>query len=205
MNLSASMKIKMFYVALSLYLLGASQLSFANNNHLLTGTWSSVCAIGDDGKFLIETFVFKNNSAQYSVKSYEDTTCKNLLSTLVTERTFTLGDLIPHSDNIRKLNYIFKSVSMSFSNKSLVTTANSGSGYYGFNNWVINQAKDVSGLRKTSKSDKEHAKGDRFYTIVKIDKNNLYMGDYASGDGASEKTRLSSIYKVPFIRQDNIN
>jgi hypothetical protein len=185
-----------------LSLLSIAQIANADENHLLAGTWSSKCASDDVGSFIIETFKFAGKSASYSVKTYSDSVCKKPISTLETYRNFKLGESTGELANNRKLDYIFKSVTMTFTDQSSVADANKLPGYYGFTNWKLNQPKEVSGLKRMNTSNPEHTKGEKFYTIVKIDKNKLYMGDYSSGAGTSDKTRLSTIYNIPFIKED---
>lgn len=180
--------------------LSVTHIANANENHLLSGTWSSQCASNDTGSFVIETFKFSGQSASYSVNTYRDALCKKHISTLATYRNFKLGGLIDKLADTRKLDYVFNSVTMTYANQSAVAYANKKPGYYGFTNWKLNQSKIVSGLKRIATSNPEHTKGEKFYTIVKIDNNKLYMGDYSSGAGTSDKTRLSAIYKVPFIR-----
>lgn len=176
------------------------QVSLAENNKLLTGTWSSACASDDAGNFNIETFVFSGNSATYSVNTYRDSGCKHAISKLTTYRIFKLGRLVPKLANTRKLDYTFKSVTMTYTSPAAVAVANKN-GDYGSRDWTLNLPKNVSGLKRAKSSSPEHAKGEKFYTLVQIHKNKLYMGDYGSGTGASEKGRLSTIYNVPFIKQ----
>jgi hypothetical protein len=180
--------------------LGISQTSLADENHLITGTWSSACAAGDAGNFVIETFKFAGHSATYSIHTYRDAACTQPLSTLTTYRTFKLGDSVPGLADTRKLDYVFHAVTMTYLDPSIIVEANKSPGYYGFTNWVKDQPKNVANLRRTSSSTPEHHKGEKFYTIVKITSDKLYMGDYDSGAGDSEATRLSAIYKVPFIK-----
>lgn len=182
-------------------LLGISQVTFAeNDNDLLTGTWSSACASDHSGNFNREIFNFKGDEATYSIKTYSDSSCKTLISTLKTDRTYQLGDVISGLDN-QKLDYTFKSVTMTYHNAAILASANKAPGYYGFSDWKLNQSKVISGLKKTPSSDAEHAQGEKFFTIVKIDGNKIYMGDYDSGAGTSDQTRLSRIYTVPFIKE----
>ncbi len=185
-----------------LSLFGIAQIAHANENNLLAGTWSSQCAPNDTGNFMIETFKFTKNSANYSVKTYDDSVCKKHISTLTTYRDFKLGKLTSKSSNTRNLDYTFKSVTMIFTNPSAVADANKLPGYYGFTNWKLNQSKEILGLKRVNTSNPEHTQGEKFYTIVKIDQNKLYMGDYSSGAGTSDRTRLSVIYSVPFISEN---
>jgi len=189
-------------VSTMLGLLSIAQFANADENHLLAGTWSSKCASNDSGSYIIETFKFTDKSAIYSIKTYSDSACKKHISTLATYRNFKLGESIRELADSRKLDYIFKSVTMTFTDESVVADANKLPGYYGSTNWKLNQPKEVSGLKRMNTSNPEHTKGEKFYTIVKIDKNKLFMGDYSSGAGTSDKTRLSSIYNVPFIKED---
>jgi hypothetical protein len=188
------------YPILSLILLCFAQITMAAEDHLLFGTWSSKCAANDSGNFIIETFHFVDEAATYSVKTYSDSVCKKPISTLTTYRSYNLGD--SDSADIRKLDYVFKSVTMTYKNKSAIADANKSPGYYGFTDWQLDKAKDVSGLKLSNSSSPERTDGEKFYTIVKIDKNKLYMGDYSSGAGTSDKSRLSAIYKIPFIKED---
>jgi hypothetical protein len=189
-------------ISTMLGLLSIAQIVKADENHLLAGTWSSKCASDDSGNFIIETFKFADKSASYSVKTYSDSACKKHISTLATYRNFKLGESINKLADTRKLDYTFKSVTMTFTDQLAVANANKLPDYYGFTNWRLNQPKDVAGLKRVNTSNPEHTKGEKFYTIVKIDKNKLYMGDYSSGSGTSDKTRLSTIYNVPFIKED---
>jgi hypothetical protein len=189
---------RLFLTTLSL--LSVAHISLADENNLLTGTWSSECASNDAGSFIIETFKFANESATYSIKTYSDSACKKHISTLDTYREYTLGEAVKGMPDTRKLDYTFKSVAMTYTDLSSVAAANQLPGYYGFTDWKLNQSKDVSGLKRINSSSPEHSKGERFYTLVKKDKNKLYMGDYSSGAGTSDETRLSAIYNVPFIK-----
>ncbi len=183
-----------------LALAGSHDKQKANNaNQLIAGTWSSVCAPDDDGNYIIETFIFSANSANYSINTYRDAYCKQQLSKLTTYRNFILGDKVPNLVNTYKLDYVFNKVTMAFTDSRAVTMANKSKSY-GFSNWVINQARNVSGMKRDKTASAEHAVGEKFYTIVQIQKNKLYMGDYASGTGTSAKERLSSIYNIPFLK-----
>ena len=186
--------------ALALILLAFTQVSCGNQNHLINGTWSSECAPDDSGHSVIETFHFSGNTATYSVKTYSDTTCSVPISTLITYRNYKLGEAVPGMVNTRKLDYVFNSITMTYNNQETITSANNSPGYYGYTNWELNEPKDVSGLKQMNSSSPEHAKGEKFYTIVRINNNKLYMGNYDSGIGTSDKTRLNAIYEVPFIK-----
>jgi hypothetical protein len=178
--------------------LSVASISLADDNSLLAGTWSSKCAANNSGGFTIQTFNFTGNNAAYSVNTYSDSDCRKQISDLISNRTFSLGG--PFKGDTRKLDYVFNSVTMTYTDPSLVQAANAVPGYYGFTNWVLNQPKDVTGLKRIGSSTPEHAKGEKFYTIVKKDNDILYMGDYSSGAGTSDATRLSLIYNVPFIK-----
>lgn len=170
------------------------------NSHLLVGTWSSTCARDDQGTYNIETFNFSKYRAIYSIKTYADSKCTKPISTLSAYRRYKLGEPISGMKNTRKLDYVFKSVTMTYNNPKAVTLANQNQ-YYGFTHWKLNRPKVVTNLKRNKEASPEHASGDKFFTIVKIEKDRLYMGDYASGAGTSDKTRLSKIYNVPFIKQ----
>jgi hypothetical protein len=178
--------------------LNIATISQADENSLLAGTWSSKCAANNSGGFTIQTFNFTGNAAAYSVNTYSDSDCRKQISDLISNRTYLVNG--PFKSGARKLDYVFNSVTMTYTDPSLVQAANAIPGYYGFTNWVLNQPKDVTGLKRIGSSSPEHAKGEKFYTIVKIDKDILYMGDYSSGAGTSDATRLSLIYNVPFIK-----
>jgi hypothetical protein len=166
----------------------------------LLGAWSSRCAPDGSGNFNIETFQFKKNEATYSIKTYYDSNCNNKISTLSTQREYKLGERLPGTADIRKLDYIFKSVYMTYNDQAAVNKANQ-SRNYGFSNWAVNQPQNVSHLKLSPSASPEHANGEKFYTIVKITTDKLFMGDYDSGKGDSDHTRLSKVYPVPFIKE----
>lgn len=186
---------------LALISLAFTSSAFGNQNNLISGTWSSECASDNSGHSMTETFYFSGSTATYSIKTYSDMECSAPLSTLTTYRKYKLGNAVPGMANTRKLDYVFNSVTMTYHSQEAVAAANKAPGYYGYTNWKLDQSKDVTGLKKMSGSSSEHAKGEQFYTIVRIDNNKLYMGDYDSGAGTSDKTRLKAIYEVPFIKQ----
>ena len=192
--------ITLFFVGLNF--LALNHACLANENHLLTGVWSSKCASDGTGNFNIETFKFSGNSANYSINTYRDSACKKPISSLKTYRDFKLGAKVNGLPHTRKLDYVFNNVTMTYTDSSVIKEANISPGYYGFTQWKLNQPHDVSGQKRTPSSSPEHSKGEKFYTIVKIDNDKLYMGDYSSGSGASDKTRLSAIYNVPFIKHN---
>lgn len=182
-------------------LLSCAQVSYAEDaNKLLSGTWSSKCASDDTGRYNIETFKFSGDTAAYSIKTFTDSACKKLISTMTNHRTFKLGDQVS-ALQAHNLDYTFKSVTYAVNDKGLLKEANQPPGFYQYTHWQLNQARDVSGLKKFASSTIEHEKGKQFFTIVRIEGNKLYMGDYSSGIGDSENTRLSALYNVPFIKQ----
>ncbi len=189
---------KLFYLNLTIMI----TLMFSSIAHAseLSGTWSSKCAADESGNYNIETFQFSEHTAIYAVKTYSDPQCSHKISTLQTYRNFELGKPVAGLLQTRKLNYTFKSVTMAYNDSAAVKAANQAKDY-GFDSWVLNYPKEVAQLKRNNSAYPEHSRGEKFYTIVKIDKNQLYMGDYGSGKGDSEATRLSQIYKVPFIKE----
>lgn len=171
------------------------------DNDGIIGVWSSACAKDDQGNYNIETFRFsKNNNAVYSIHTYADAQCQEPLSTLSAYRSYQLGEPVAGMENTRKLDYVFKSITMTYKNPQSVAKANKNKNY-GFSDWKLNQPKIVTNLKRDKEADREHAMGDRFFTIVKIEKDRLFVGDYASGTGKSANSRLSKIYEVPFVKQ----
>lgn len=178
-----------------------SSIAHANE---LSGTWSSICASDGSGKYNIETFEFSEHTAIYAVKTYSDAKCSQKISTLQTYRNYELGKPVTGLPQTRKLTYTFKSVTMAYNDPAAVKAASQAKDY-GFDNWVLNSPKEVAKLKRNTSTEPEHYQGEKFYTIVKIEKDRLYMGDYASGKGDSEATRLSQIYKVPFLKEEGIS
>ena len=64
---------------------------------------------------------------------------------------------------------------MAYNDPAAVAAANQAKDY-GSSNWMLNQPKAVTGLSRTLSASPEHAKGDKFFTIVKIDKNQSIHG-----------------------------
>ncbi len=185
----------------SILLLCISTSCHAASNKPLQGTWSSKCASDGSGNYNIETFVFKNQNAIYMIQTYSDASCHHKISTLNTYRNYKPGKAVPNLANTKELDYTFKSVTMTYNDPSAVNQANKSEDY-GFSNWKINESKEVAGLKRNASAYPEHAQNDKFYTIVKIEKDKLFMGDYASGKGISPNTRLSAIYNVPFNKSN---
>ena len=91
-------------------------------------------------------------------------------------------------DNIRT-----ESVSFTVISDQAVGFAN-GNQLYGFNNWQINDPKDIAG-RKQESSDPEPAAsvGKMFYDLVKVSGNTLYIGlmdGEKDGSGSSKTANL---------------
>ncbi|MBQ49804.1 MAG: hypothetical protein CMP10_20655 [Zetaproteobacteria bacterium] len=160
----------------------------------LTGTWSCGCRFDEDSNYSTESITIVATSEKIGnmerIKSYwGDNNCNVLTFNEKYETTYKIRKQVDEDGSTWTRDETITSISVSFILPNLINAANTDS-YYGYNTWVKNQYKDVSGKRQTPGSTRSFsAAGASYYTVFKIENNKYYRPDFSTANPFDESVR----------------
>lgn len=169
-----------------------------NSNAVFDGTWKSQCKsdTSSDGSATSQQTIYTNKGELQTgfVYEYNDATCSQLMMTVKTLCKVEKGEPFTPIQGAVKVTSTLTDIQVSFSSGDYVKLANERQ-YYGYNNWVANVPKNVSGKKFTADSaDADTVTvGRKYYDIAKVIGQRLHAGDDATGDAQSEATRPTAL------------
>lgn len=138
---------------------------------LTSGSWVTDCIPGGNESG-IETLTFTASTMTLASVVYSDVACTNLSTTVTTVSGYVLGaasTAVPAANN---LDVTPQKATLAIHDPATITTANTGT-LYGYNNWVADQARDITLLTPAGGA---QPLAKPFYTIIENDGDKLYMG-----------------------------
>lgn len=158
----------------------------------LDGTWKSDCIEEGDGWYFTATMSNTAGSGTSTIARYwSQPKCLYPTSSVVTTRSFVLGAKLAAVDAYA-IDYTYEKVEATIKDQEIVDAANNDSGY-GYTDWVIDVAKDVTGKAYNDEATAEVAAGFKSFNIVKIEADKLTFGDVATGNMQTAETRPTGL------------
>ena len=167
-----------------------SSVTATANAPEIAGTWVSNC-IESGTVYLRATYSFTGAVNNLTVSAYSDE-CINLIQTDFSVRTFSLGDAVEGLSETYQIDYTTSSVTRTIRDAAFVAEYNNIAAF-GYSDWSLNTAKDVTGRAATSTDTPQAAAGSIMYQIVRVVGDKIYVGDSATGDTTSPGARPSSL------------
>lgn len=158
----------------------------------LKGTWVSGCVNYINGSIIRRYVDDGDGSLRALVHYFADRDCETPKHVSRLTAEYELGDSSEEAAGAYNIDITYSEIEAAYFEES-IDEANEES-YFGFNDWVAEEYKDVAGLKETPASTALSDKGDVFYTLVKIDGNNRYIGLTTDlEDGTSEDQRPTTV------------
>lgn len=162
-------------------------MSFGANASDYDGTWVSECEFSSfTGEGSISSLVINGDEGSLIDETYDDALCANKITTTRLEFSFLTG-LPGKAQGSYDFDMTVKSYHQAFHQSDVIDTLNVYE-FMGFNDWKVDQEKDITGIE--SKGDYAPDKGMTFFTIVKVENDQLTMGLLSQKyNGSSSKSR----------------
>jgi hypothetical protein len=181
-----------------------------NNNSTGSPTIEGVFAVYETGciadgeKSSKEYLNFADKSFINVIENFSDLGCKTAETTSIFEVSTQQGlkELLSKSGT-QNIDAKLEKLSLTPKIPTLVSILNQEK-VCGFSDWAINTSKDISGLTCGEGQEKNPAKGSMIYTIVKVEGNNLSLGDSdqeSLKDGTTPEKRHAEFAKDVFIKK----
>lgn len=167
---------------------------------ILEGTWKSECIDLGDEEYEVVTLTYEGNKSVMLSSRYQNPNCIDSEFVFEEKKSLTLGDQVEGLTNTYKIDYKLISTTLTIKKATWIESLNND-GAYGYVNWELDTAKDVTELTYEGDKDPSSQKDSMTYLIIKIDGNKLYGADFDTGDGNSKDTRPTALNTTIFLEK----
>jgi hypothetical protein len=177
----------------------------SSNTLGLEGNWITNCLTltqGKDVSYLRGQFSVSGSTMKTTRTRYSDEKCSVSLTTKNDSFQVKIGSPVIGLEKTYTLDSTLKSSDFRITDGDVSKVAIEKK-WFGYQDWVTNVSKDISGKKFAEDSEKAVAKvGDAEFDIVQLKEGFLRFGDSDTGDGKNEKNRPTGLDKtISFIKE----
>lgn len=190
---------KRLLLLLSCSLISLGAVSAGNGSFSLDGTWKTDCLSASAGaRSMTVQFLFKGNSAEYTLKMYEGQNCLHALYSYEIESTYVQGP-VTTQNSPRKLDIDLARLQLTVLDSALIANVNETK-HCGYTDWKIGTAKVVG--RTLCGSNEYYDPNTRLYQLHTVTDNIFRFGKTdAAHDALSEATRPVEVSAVAYVKE----
>lgn len=180
---------------------GSAGLDATELVQALQGTWKSGCREdpSDPQSSEIETFTLEGNEVTVNLENFGDSSCGTVLFKVEFKGTIEVGDPVQGMADTFEVDFPLASFTLTMVNADAVDFANQ-IGFFDFTDWELNTPKDLFG-RDLSGDGNTITSDDVVYSIVKVDGDQLFLGESPIAPITAEADRPTALEQDPLLKQ----